>query len=224
MLTMSPFTMVVRAIVLLTSIPIHEAAHAWVADKLGDPTARYSGRLTLNPMAHLDPIGSMALIFTGIGWAKPVPINPMNFDDRKKGMAISAAAGPISNLIIATISLIIVKILGVLAFFFGMSNVISTLIVIFNSMCWTNVSLAIFNLIPVPPFDGSRIFNYFLSDKLYFKIMEYEQYIFIGILLLLMTGIIDAPLNFLVTAVVGLLNKLTFFVDIIINSVLNMVL
>ncbi len=221
MFTTDPFEMVVRAIILLTSIPIHEAAHAWTADKLGDPTARYQGRLTLNPAAHLDPIGSIALIFTGIGWAKPVPINPMNFDNSKKGMAISAAAGPISNLIIATISLAITKILGVLGFFFGTNYVISTLIVIFYSMCWTNVSLAIFNLIPIPPFDGSRIFNYFLSDKLYFKIMEYERYIFLGILFVLMTGIINVPLNFLSQLVVSLLNKLTFFVDIIINFILN---
>ncbi|MEG2193145.1 MAG: site-2 protease family protein, partial [Oscillospiraceae bacterium] len=99
------FDIIVRAIVLLTTIPVHEAAHAYVADRLGDPTARYQGRLTLNPMAHFDLIGSMAMIFTGIGWAKPVPINPRNFDEPKKGMAISAAAGPISNLLLATASL-----------------------------------------------------------------------------------------------------------------------
>ena len=94
-----PFTLLARVIVLLTAIPVHEAAHAYVADRLGDPTARYAGRLTLNPFAHYNLWGTLSLLAFGIGWAEPVPINPMNFDDRKKGMAISAAAGPTSNLI-----------------------------------------------------------------------------------------------------------------------------
>ena len=167
---MDLFSILVRAIVLFTAIPIHEAAHAYVADKLGDPTARYRGRLTLNPMAHFDLIGSMAMLFTGIGWAKPVPINPLNFKDTKKGMAISAAAGPISNLIVAAISLALSKILLYAGYGMGVNTVISTLYTVFNSMCFINISLAIFNLIPIPPFDGSRIFNYFLPDKWYFKI------------------------------------------------------
>lgn len=210
---MDLFSILVRAIVLFTAIPIHEAAHAYVADKLGDPTARYRGRLTLNPIAHFDLIGSMAMLFTGIGWAKPVPINPLNFKDTKKGMAISAAAGPISNLIVAAISLAIAKILFYAGYGMGINTVISTLYTIFNSMCIINISLAIFNLIPIPPFDGSRIFNYFLPDKWYFKIMQYENYIFIGLFIVLFTGVLDLPLNFLTNAVFSALNKLTAFVD-----------
>ena len=124
---MDLFEILVRAIVLLTAIPVHEAAHAYVADRLGDHTARYQGRLTLNPMAHFDPVGSMAMILTGIGWAKPVPINPLNFKDTKKGMAISAAAGPISNLIVAVISLVVAKILLYAGYGMGMNYIISTL-------------------------------------------------------------------------------------------------
>ncbi len=213
---MNSFTLMVRAIVLLTAIPVHEAAHAYMADKLGDPTARYKGRLTLNPLAHFDLIGSMALLFTGIGWAKPVPINPINFDDSKRGMALSAAAGPISNLVMAAISLIITKIIvytGGYSLIYGYGSVTGNLYMIFSTMCSINISLAIFNLMPFPPFDGSRIFNYFLSDRFYFKIMEYERYIFLGIFLLLYMGVFDRPLSFLNGLVYVALDKRTFFVD-----------
>ena len=212
---MDLFDIIVRAIVLLTAIPVHEAAHAYVADKLGDPTAKYMGRLTLNPMAHFDLMGSVAMLVFGIGWAKPVPINPLKFKDQKKGMAISAAAGPASNVIVAAISLAIAKIIWYASYVTGVNTVISTLYTIFRSMCFINISLAIFNLIPIPPFDGSRIFNYFLPDKFYFKIMEYEQYIMIGLLVVLFTGILDLPLGILSGLVYNAVDKLTFFVDII---------
>lgn len=212
---MNFFNIIVRAIVLLTAIPVHEAAHAYVADRMGDPTGKYMGRLTLNPAAHFDLIGSLAMILTGIGWAKPVPINPRNFRDPKKGMAISAAAGPISNLIVACISLAAAKILMYISFATGANTVISTLFTIFRTMCYINISLAIFNLIPIPPFDGSRIFNYFMPDKFYFKVMEYEQYIMIGLLLLLFTGILDLPLGLINGVVFGVLDKLTYFIDVL---------
>ena len=220
MFHMSTFDLIVRAIVLLTAIPVHEAAHAYVADKLGDPTARYMGRLTLNPMAHLDLVGSFSLIFLGIGWAKPVPINPMNFEDRKKGMAISAAAGPISNLIIALFSIMASKIIVYSSYAFGYNWVLNVLNTIFVTMCSINITLAIFNLMPFPPFDGSRIFNYFMSDRLYFKIMEHEQTIFMVVFALLIFGVFDAPLNFLVNMAFSLLDKLTFFIDIIFRAIL----
>ena len=211
---MNFFDIVVRAIVLLTAIPIHEAAHAYVADKMGDPTGRYMGRLTLNPIAHFDLVGSIAMLVAGIGWAKPVPINPRNFREPKKGMAISAAAGPISNLIVAAISLSAAKILMYVSYQVGVNTVLSTLFTIFNLMCSINISLAIFNLIPIPPFDGSRIFNYFLPDKFYFKVMEYEQYIVIGLLIILFTGVLDVPLAILSNLIFGALDKLTGFIDI----------
>ena len=210
---MNFFNIIVRAIVLLTAIPIHEAAHAYVADKMGDPTGKYMGRLTLNPMAHFDLMGSVAMLVAGIGWAKPVPINPRNFSDPKKGMAISAAAGPVSNLIVATASLAIAKIIMYVGYAFGVNTVLSTLFTIFNVMCSINISLAIFNLIPIPPFDGSRIFNYFLPDKFYFKVMEYEQYIVIGLLIVLFTGILDVPLAVLSNLIFNALDKITGIID-----------
>ena len=211
---MNFFNIIVRAIVLLTAIPIHEAAHAYVADKMGDPTGRYMGRLTLNPTAHFDLLGSVAMLVAGIGWAKPVPVNPNNFKDPKKGMAISAAAGPVSNLIVATASLAMAKIIMYVGYEFGVNTVLSTLFTIFNVMCSINISLAIFNLIPIPPFDGSRIFNYFLPDKFYFKVMEYEQYIVIGLLIVLFTGILDVPLALLSNLIFNALDKITAFIDV----------
>ena len=109
---MNPSTIlkyVVRIIIIFTILPIHEYAHAWAAKKLGDDTALYSGRLTLNPLAHIDPIGAILLFFTGFGWAKPVPVNPMRFKKSRKGMALTALAGPASNLIVAFIALIILR-------------------------------------------------------------------------------------------------------------------
>ena len=163
------FEIIVHAIVLFTAIPVHEAAHAYVADKLGDPTAKYMGRLTLNPMAHFDLMGSVAMLLFGIGWAKPVPINPLKFKDQKKGMAISAAAGPISNIIVAAISLAIAKLLLYISYSSGANTVISTLFTIFRSMCFINISLAIFNLIPIPPLDGYKIFKEFFIGKVSYK-------------------------------------------------------
>ncbi len=220
MLRLDPFTLVVRAIALLISIPVHEAAHAWAADKLGDPTGRYYGRLTLNPTAHFDLMGSISMLVAGIGWAKPVPVNPLNFKDSKKGMALTAAAGPLSNLLMAFIFMIMYKICGRFLIFFmapnGISasvNILQTLWTVFSTLCATNISLAIFNLMPFPPFDGSRIFNYFLSDKLYFKIMQYEQQIFMAVFIMLMLGVFDRPLNMLTNAVWAVLSFLTSFVE-----------
>ena len=214
-----PFTLLARVIVLLTAIPVHEAAHAYVADRLGDPTARYAGRLTLNPFAHYNLWGTLSLLAFGIGWAEPVPINPMNFDDRKKGMAISAAAGPTSNLIMALFSMIISKMIYWVHFISNLSygslwgKVLSWRYIIFSYMCQINISLAIFNMLPFPPFDGSRIYSLFLSDRRYFKIMEYEKYIFMIVFALVFTGLLDAPLAFLNGCVYKLLDALTFFVD-----------
>lgn len=207
------FDIVVRAICLLTTIPIHECAHAYVADKLGDPTAKHMGRLTLNPARHFDLMGSISMILFGIGWARPVPINRMNFDDRKKGMALSAARGPISNVIIAFWALIMAKVTMYLEYIIGGNAVFSTLYTIFVTMCFINISLSIFNLLPFPPFDGSRIFNYFLPDKFYFKVMEYEKYIFIAVFALLWRGILDAPLSAMSHFLFKVLNTLTRFVD-----------
>lgn len=192
--------------IILFSLTIHECAHGWAAMKLGDRTAYNLGRLTLNPLKHLDPIGFICMLLFGYGWAKPVPIVTRNFENPRKGMALSAIAGPISNLLLGFCFVILHNLAGFcfLQFFgFGSSIserafIIAQLVLIFFEMgAQLNVYLAVFNLLPVPPFDGSRFFYVFLPTKWYFKVMQYERYIMIGILVLFYFGILSIPLDFI---------------------------
>ena len=189
----------VKVFVVLCLLPVHEYAHALVATKLGDNTAKLSGRLTLSPFAHLDLFGSIMILLFGIGYAKPVPVNPNNFKNSKKGMAFTAAAGPISNLIMALIFLLLYN--GFIAIFSSLyyqNELLYKIIGIFLYYAASiNVTLAVFNLLPVPPLDGSRIFWAVLPDKYYFKVMQYERYIMIGLFVLLFFGVLSIPLSFL---------------------------
>ena len=199
------FPYLLNFLLIAISLPVHESAHGYIAYKLGDPTAKNQGRLTLNPIKHFSIPGAISMLVFGIGWANPVPVNPYYFKNRKTGMAITSLAGPMSNILLALIFMIIYKVLYSF-------NVMGILLYSFFYLCYGNIRLAIFNLIPVPPFDGSRIFNLFLPEKYYFQIMKYERYIFIGIFLLLFTGILTTPLNISTTFFIGLLDKLTFFI------------
>lgn len=198
-------------IVLFVCFPVHECAHATVAKWLGDDTAERQGRVTLNPFAHLDILGTIGLILFGIGWAKPVPVQPYRcrkIRSQKAAMALTAAAGPISNIIISLIFMIIWKILIVT----GVIASIPYLSYIMNMVITTNLYLAVFNLLPIPPFDGSRIFLAFLPQKYYFSIMKYEQIIMLVILGLLWTGILDIPFMFLSNGLYSFLNLITGFI------------
>ena len=179
-----------RAIVMLLAIPLHEAAHAWVSDALGDPTARNRGRLTLNPIAHFDPLGAICMIFAGVGWAKPVA----------------------ANLLLAYLSAILYKLLYSLS---PNTTIWNFLLQLLYMMLTLNVTLAVFNLLPVPPFDGSRIAGLLLPRRLYFKVMQYERYLFIGVFLLLMLGVLDYPLYMLQNAAFRWLDAATRFVDLL---------
>lgn len=198
-------------IVLFICFPVHECSHATVAKWLGDDTAERQGRVTLNPFAHLDILGTIGLILFGIGWAKPVPVNTYRcrkVKSQKTAMALTAAAGPISNILISLIFMIIWKILIVT----GVIDSIQYLSYIFTMVITTNLYLAVFNLLPIPPFDGSRIFLAFLPQKYYFSIMKYEQIIMLVILGLLWTGILDIPFGFLTNALYSFLNLITGFI------------
>ena len=186
--------------IAMLALSVHETAHGYVAYKLGDPTARSMGRLSLNPLKHFDLFGFISFVLLGYGWAKPVPINPRYFKDPKKGMALTAAAGPLSNLVLAIIFATLYG--SSLKFLLRVSFPNEATLILaeaFLSLLYAgvslNVSLMIFNLIPVPPFDGSRIFLSFLPPKYYWKIMQYERYIYMAFLILLVIGVFDKPIN-----------------------------
>ncbi len=184
-----------RVFVVFCTLPIHEYAHALVATKLGDDTARLKGRLTLAPLAHIDIMGAVMIFLVGFGYAKPVPVNPRKFKNPRSGMALTALAGPLSNLIMALVFMILANgcslILGSTA-----SVVAQVSLIFFSVAAQINVSLAVFNLIPIPPLDGSRIANLLIPQKYYFKIMQYERYIILGVFALIVFGILDKPLSF----------------------------
>ncbi|MGI5893083.1 MAG: site-2 protease family protein [Candidatus Merdivicinus sp.] len=211
----------IRLVVLLTALPFHEFAHAWAANKMGDSTARYQGRLTLNPLAHLDPLGSLLMLFAGFGWAKPVPINPRNFKNPKKGMALSAAAGPLSNLLLAYLGMVLWKVVLYLQYPFGDSFLIESLSDIFRLIVLLNLGLAVFNLLPVPPLDGSRLFTVFLPPRQYFQIMQYERYIQLALFVAIFMGLLDRPLAFVEGYVFQGLNFLTGYIDWIAQALLG---
>ena len=199
------YKLLISLIISLIALPIHEYAHGYAAYR--------QGRLTLNPLVHIDPLGTLALILFGFGWAKPVQINPLNFENPKKGMMLSALAGPLSNVGLAFISMVFYK-LSYIPVYMGMSGAfIMTVQTFLLYMISINITLAVFNFIPIPPFDGSRIATYFLPQRIYFKIMQYENIIFIGLLVILWLGFLDGPISFVSTSVTGILDFITRPID-----------
>lgn len=200
-----------RAVAMLIVIPFHESAHALISWKLGDSTAKDMGRLSMNPLRHFDPLGALCMLVGGVGWAKPVSINPYNYENPKVGMALSAAAGPASNLLLAWVSMILYK----LCWYSGLGDAVPVLTMFLYYMVAMNLSLAVFNLLPVPPFDGSRIALLFLPQRLYFRAMKYERYIMLAVLALVFLGLLDAPLSWLVNGMWRLMLHMTGFVELL---------
>jgi len=199
-LGLSLTTLLFRAVALLIAAPFHEFAHGYAADRLGDPTPRRAGRLTLNPLAHLDPLGTILLVLTGFGWAKPVPIDPGYFPDWRRGLITVAAAGPIANVVLA--------ILFGLPFKLGLVAVGSPLARPLFVIVFINAVLAVFNLIPVPPLDGSKIMIGLLPGQLgiaYARLQAYGVLILIALISFRITDLLVLPpLLWLVQLATGL--------------------
>ncbi|MFC1760212.1 site-2 protease family protein [Candidatus Neomarinimicrobiota bacterium] len=184
-ISLDPAVQVILIPVIIFALSFHEFSHGWMAYRYGDPTAKNAGRLTLNPMAHLDVFGSMALYFMGFGWAKPVPVDPRYLANPKKDMMRIALAGPVSNLIVALISGILLSIL----LRFGLIGNQSTLVIVLIMSLQINLVLAIFNFIPIPPLDGSRILEGLVPPKYHNELVKFEYYgprVLMGLILLSM--------------------------------------
>lgn len=182
--------------VVFCTMPVHEWAHAFAAHKLGDNTAKYSGRLTLNPFAHIDWVGAALVVLFGFGFAKPVPVDQRNFQHPKRDMAIVGVAGPLANFVVAFVCLLLSQTCVMLSYRLG----ISFLQYVYTFFFWAgyiNIILAAFNLIPLPPMDGSRILFAVLPDRLYYRIQMYERYIYYAVLALAAFGVLSRPTQLL---------------------------
>ncbi len=193
-------TIVARVIVLLIAFTVHELAHALTADYLGDPTPRNMGRITLNPLKHLDPFGTLLLIIAGFGWAKPVMVNPMNMrGNPHTSMAIVAIAGPLSNIAMATLAALAFRLLSLANISPSMlSGNLSMLSFFMFTFIWINLILAFFNLIPIPPLDGSKILYAILPSEFVYRLRSLEQFSFI--ILMAIVFFFPSVLNVLVVA------------------------
>jgi Zn-dependent protease len=204
LLTRDPLAFALVAIPLLFSIIIHEVAHGWVAYRMGDSTAKWSGRLTFNPLKHLDPVGTLMLFLAGFGWARPVPVNFNNISDRRKGLIFVSSAGILANILFAFIALLFIRL-------FSTSSSGVTLILVYNVcniVAQINITLAALNLIPIPPLDGSKILMGIVSERTQYFLARLEPYGFFIIIIFLFLGILDPLIGlfrWIIVTLIGIL-------------------
>ena len=188
--------LLVRVPAVLLCLSVHEACHGYMAYALGDPTAKHAGRLTLDPIRHLDPIGTICLLFFHVGWAKPVPVNPGNFKHPRRDIALVSLAGPVSNFLLALVALFLYYPLRL-----AESSIVMTIALMLYMVAVISIGLGVFNLIPVPPLDGSKILLSFLPRKYEWKFAQYQQFIQFGLLILLVLGVLNTPIRFFVNII-----------------------
>ncbi len=203
----------ISLIAALACIIFHEVSHGYVAYRLGDKTAKDMGRLTINPFKHIDVFGLLSFVLFNFGWAKPVQIDPRNFKNPKRGMAISALAGPVSNFLMAIVFLFIY---GLTVTVLSTGDIGPYVLALIARIVVFSVTLGVFNLIPMPPLDGSKILFAVASDELYYKLLRFERY---GYIFLLLVILLNYQTNFLGTATEFVLNHLSFISQAAFNLV-----
>jgi len=202
LLIKDPLTFVLIAVPLLYSVILHELAHGWVAYRMGDPTAKMMGRLSLNPLRHLDPVGTLMLFFVGFGWARPVPVNFANLGGGRRELILVSSAGIIVNTILAFLSILLLRLLAP-----PEQSIAGTAL---YYMAHINIILAAFNLIPIPPLDGSKILMGFLPDRLQYSLSRLEPYGFFIIIGLLFFGVLNPLINFFRWIILSIISLLLF--------------
>ena len=195
-------------LIVFLILPFHEWAHAFTASLLGDKSIKYRGRLSLNPLSHIDPMGALCLLLFGFGWAKPVPVDPRNFKNPKLGMAVTAIMGPVANLIAALVGLLVFNALFYFNIGFLLTDIGGFVRTFLNFYISCNIGLAVFNLIPIPPLDGSKVLFLFLPDKAVDFCYRYQQIFFVVIFILLYVGVLSPILNFATNGIFEGLNWL----------------
>ena len=196
-------------VTVMLILPFHELAHGYIAYKLGDDTAKRAGRLTLNPLYHIDYIGALCLLLVGFGWANPVPVNPRNLRNPKRDMAIVALAGPVANLIAAVVGMLLMFLFNLITIRLSVDmSVCDLLLVFFDYYIRVNVGLAVFNLIPLPPLDGSKILGAFLPTETYVKMLQMERQLSIVLVVLVWLGIVGPVISVPIELIVDVLYSL----------------
>lgn len=207
--------LLITVLASLLCITIHEMSHGYAAYRLGDPTAKNAGRLSFNPLRHIDWFGLLMMVVVHVGWAKAVPVDPRNFKKPKQGMAITALAGPVSNFVLAFISWICYYLMISLYFNTGV-EALYWMIYFFNYLTILSLGLGLFNLIPIPPLDGYKILSALLPEKWYFKLMRYERFGFLIVILIGTTGFVSGYVGKGIMLVVDLF-------DIILKPFMNLI-